>query len=103
MLRDSFEKVEQLNATKRMYTITLEGKDVLAVHIVFMNTQAHKLRKFTNMPHPVKKKQTPNSVRYGYFWLFLDFFIRVFNVSLDFVTKPYEIEIFNNILSDEIK
>jgi len=71
MLRDSFEKVEQLNATKRMYTITLEGKDVLAVHIVFMNTQAHKLRKFTNMPHPVKKKQPPKLCSP---WLFLVIF-----------------------------
>jgi len=57
-----------------MNTITLEGKDVLAVHIVFMNTQAHKLRKFINMPHPVKKKRTPKLCSIGLFLVVFRFF-----------------------------
>ena len=34
---------------------------------------------------------------------FLDFFLWVFNVSIDFGTKPYEIKVLNNILWNEIK
>jgi len=51
----------------------------------------------------LKRNERPNSVRSGYYRLFLVFFMWVFNVPLDFATKPYEIEVLNNILSDEIK
>ena len=42
-------------------------------------------------------------VCYGYYWLDLGFSMRCFNVALDFGAKPYEIEVLNTILSDEIQ
>jgi hypothetical protein len=51
----------------------------------------------------LKRSERPLTVRSGYYRLFFRFFVWVFNVSLDFGTKPYEIEVLNNILWDEIK
>jgi hypothetical protein len=51
----------------------------------------------------VKKSQRPLAVRSGYYRLFYFIFLWVFNVSIDFGTKPYEIEVLNNILWDKIK
>ena len=74
-----------------------------AAYIDFMNTHTDKLSRFINMYHAVKRSKRPLSVRSGYYRLFFNFFLWVFNVSLDFATKPYEIEVLNNILWDEIK
>jgi hypothetical protein len=51
----------------------------------------------------IDRSERPLPVRSGYYQLFYFIFLWVFNVSLDFGTKPYEIELLNNILWDEIK
>jgi hypothetical protein len=51
----------------------------------------------------LKRSEHPFPVCSGYYRLFYRFFLWVFNVSIDFGTKPYEIEVLNNILWDEIK
>jgi DNA-binding PadR family transcriptional regulator len=50
-------ETEEMDAAKRMYTITLEGKRRAGpVYIYYMNTQTDKLRRFINMYYVVKKK-----------------------------------------------
>ena len=51
----------------------------------------------------IDRSERPLPVRSGYYRLFYFIFLWVFNVSLDFGTKPYEIEVLNNILWNEIR